>query len=128
MSACEGDAGCKAYSYDKWKRYCYLKGTLVPLVLNPSSLSGVRESIGKPEISELQLRMERTQARKFSGNELLFTTNSTLDSCESKCQQHESCVGLTFEKGTDACRLFNSIAAPSREKNATSVIKTQAPP
>jgi hypothetical protein len=127
-SACEGDPSCKAYSYDKWKGYCYLKSTLVSLVLNPASLSGVRGSLGEPGTSELKIRMERSQARKFFGGDFLFTTKSTLESCEIKCQQDERCVGLTFEKGEDGCRLFKSIAGSAREKNATSAIKTQAPP
>jgi hypothetical protein len=127
MSACEGDPSCKAYSYDKWRGNCYLKDKLVPLVLDPAAQSGVRASIGEPTLSGLKMRTERTQARRFSGIQYLSKQKSTLDSCESRCQQEQRCLGLTFVKGDDVCILFESISEAIRDRNAISVVKTQLP-
>jgi hypothetical protein len=128
IKACGGERACKAFSYDKWDKWCFLKSEVKALVLDPGSLTGVRGTERDPQVSDVQVRIDPRSARKFSGQQIGAETKVPLDACESTCQQDGSCLGYTFFKKEGSCQLFSSIDSFSRDQNAASGVKTQQAP
>jgi hypothetical protein len=119
---------CKAYSYDKWNKYCYLKNDVSPLTLDAGSITGIRSSMGVPTISGATLRLERRPGKKFSGQQLRAPYKATLNACQSTCEDSTKCLGYTFSKRVNTCELFESITTFLSNEAMTSAFKTQNPP
>jgi hypothetical protein len=128
VAACRSDERCRAYSYDKWNRWCFLKSGIGSLLLDPSSSTGVRGATGEPAVSELAPRLDRRSAKKFSGQEYRTAAGPSAESCETMCQQDTKCLGYTFVGSAQKCQLFERIDTFSNDRNAASGVKTQTPP
>ena len=42
---CKRDSRCRAYSYDVWNRYCFLKSSINPLRIEPRSVTSVAKGV-----------------------------------------------------------------------------------
>jgi hypothetical protein len=126
--ACMDEPLCKAYSYDKWNKYCYLKNAASPLTVDAGSITGVRGGIEEPTISGTKIRLERRSAKKFSGRQFRAPYKATLDVCQTTCEDNAKCLGYTFFKRTSTCELFESITTFVSDETGTSAFKTQNPP
>jgi len=125
VAACGVDKSCQAYSFDKWNKWCFLKSKVSSLILEPSTISGMRKSGGGPSASSNAIRMDRRDGKSFQGTHVRDATPISPDLCEQACQQDKECLGFTFSKQKDGCRLFGDIATLSLDKNAISGVKTQ---
>lgn len=125
-AACTGESTCKGYSYDKWNKYCYLKNQLVPLVVDPSSVTAIRASAGEPTLSDVKLRLDRRIGRRFSGQKIRDMSRTSPELCQSACEHEAKCLGYSFLKREAACQLFGSIETSLHDPNANSAVKTQA--
>jgi PAN domain len=127
MSECESSQSCQAYSYDKWKKFCYLKSNLKPLTLDSSSIVGVRAGAGVPTVSDAPIRMEHRSAR-FEGSHTNAAPAQAADSCRESCEREQKCLGYTFLTISRECNLFGEITSLVRDKNFVSGFKKQNPP
>lgn len=108
VSACQREADCQGYSFDKWNRYCFLKTNLSALILDPKSLSGVRQNLQMPPTSDVEATMVHYRGKKFPGSGYKSIANSIYENCEMTCQNELACVAFSFDKQSLVCKLFNS--------------------
>jgi hypothetical protein len=126
-AACKGDALCKAYSYDRWNRWCFLKTGLAPLSLDPGSIAGIRAELGPPAMSDATVRFDVRANKKLLSSPYRTTPASSREDCESECTKEAKCLGATFTKAQKACQLFEAIENIAPDKGAVSAVKTQDP-
>jgi hypothetical protein len=126
-ATCESEPLCKAYSYDKWNRWCFLKRGAAPLSLDPSSITGVRSELGNPVISDAPIRLDTRTNKKLLTSSYRTTSVSSVEDCQSECAKEDRCLGTTFIRSQRSCQLFEAIATIAPDKGAVSAVKTQNP-
>lgn len=107
ISKCRHDAQCRAYSFDRWNGFCFLKSKIGPLVIEPRSVTGVRDDVPAPPMSAAPITMQRYRGKAFPG--AAYRSISTgFAGCESTCRNEQVCVAYTFQKSEESCRLFST--------------------
>jgi hypothetical protein len=126
-SECGSSAQCKAYSFDRWNHWCYLKGELSTLTLEPRSVTGVRQYLRQPDKSDAEVQMYRYRQKAFhEGKELQTLTNVSLDVCEQGCVSDNACIAYTFVTLSRRCILLSDAGEYFTNKGADSGAKEQA--
>ena len=126
VSACQREADCQGYSFDKWNRFCFLKTNLASFILDPKSLSGVRQNLQMPLTSAVEATMVRYRGKMFPGSGYKSIANSIYENCEMTCKNELACVAFSFDKQSLVCRLFNSTGAYVLNALSDSGVKTQS--
>jgi hypothetical protein len=126
-TSCKQNPQCRAYSFDKWNRYCFLKSQIGVLRLDPRSITGVREDVPSPAMASGGITMERYRKRGFPGSGYKFATVAQYEACEAACQGEEACVAYTFKKVERVCRLFATAGEYMPEVGSDSGAKVQSP-
>lgn len=108
IAACRKKESCKAYTYDKWNRVCYLKSAIGDFKLNPRSSSGVREDMRMPKAPAGEITMERYPSKAFPGAGYKSVRSDGPDVCEDNCRADDACVAFTFRLDEGACHLFKT--------------------
>lgn len=108
VSACRKRDNCKAYTFDKWNRICYLKSSIGDFKLNPRSSSGVREDVRIPRGPSGEITMERYPSRAFPGSGYKSVKSDGPDTCEQSCRSEDACIAFTFRLDEGSCHLFRS--------------------
>jgi PAN domain-containing protein len=125
-SECQSNAQCQAYSFDRWNRWCFLKGGLNTLTLDPRSVTGVRQHLSQPENSTGSVQMYHYRRKAFQEGKVLQTAaNFSLDSCEQSCVINSSCIAYTFLTTTRRCILLSDAGEYFTNPNAHSGAKQQ---
>jgi hypothetical protein len=125
-ATCKSDRQCKAFSYDKWNKWCFLKSTVTTLTLDPSSISGVREASNDPEQTKAPIRMEVLGPPKVLRGSVYGTASfAAASECQKACEQDRKCLGFAFTPSDQHCRLFDSIQTIEREDGVASGYKNQ---
>jgi hypothetical protein len=124
LSACKSHNECKAFSYDKWIKACYLKNSVTVQRSDPSSTVGVRQDLQPPPQATSPRKMER-RGLEFSGNIYRNFMTGSRDSCSNICFQDPMCLAYTFRGGN--CALFDDVDYASAEATAQSGVKLQPP-
>src|SRR5262249_42183213 len=119
LSTCKSDSRCRAYSFDKWNRACYLKSELAALRLDPRSMTGIRDDIPAPALAAGAKTMERYRGRAFSDIGYKSLKVGQLDACESICQREDQCVAYTFQGNDRSCNLFSTTTKPYMPANGS---------
>lgn len=127
-AACQANTQCKAYSFDRWNRWCFLKSTVGDLAFEPSSISGVKKAQAEPASSTAAVRIDRRLAKSYSGSHSRSNAIAALEQCEDACRSSETCIGYTYSKSAKTCKAFDQIDSFASEANAVSGHKTQTPP
>lgn len=124
-SACNNNAECVGYSYGKWDRACYLKGSLPNLRFEPNSTAIVRRNQPRPPDAPGGRRIENT-ARTFAGSRYSTSNTSSRSSCAELCQRDDFCLGYQYV--SPACWRYNKIDFATKDPSAQSGVKRQPPP
>lgn len=125
VAACRKKENCKAYTFDKWNRVCYLKSTIGDFKLNPRSSSGLREDVRVPRAPSGDVTMERYPSRAFPGSGYKSVKSDGPDACEISCRSEDACVAFTFRLDEGSCHLFRSTGEYFRNELADSGGKRQ---
>lgn len=125
--ACRRNAQCRAYSFDKWNRYCFLKSSVSALRLDPRSITGVRGDLPAPPAASAAIRMERHRGRSFPDTGYRTVAAGQLETCEATCRNEESCVAYTFRKAGGLCRLYAVADEYMPDAGSDSGAKVQEP-
>jgi PAN domain/HdeA/HdeB family len=128
IAACGADRECRAYSFDRWNRYCYLKSTANALTFDPSSTTGLRADSDNPGFSKVEYRIDRRANKSLEGSSSVKAGIAGVEDCDRSCVADKACFGFTFEKPRAVCRIFSAISTFKPDRGATSGIKTQSPP
>jgi hypothetical protein len=124
-SACGRRANCKAYTFDKWNRACYLKRDIGSFKLNPRSVTGLRNDASGPSPPSGKVEMEKYRAKTFPGSGYRFMNVDQTVECEQFCRADNACVAYTFHFNNRMCRLFDSTGEYFSDRLADSGGKRQ---
>jgi len=102
--SCRGEPSCISFSFDKWNNWCFLKGSLGVLRVDPKYDSGIREGAGDPPKSSAPLKMVRYRGKAFPYGGQSTSAAATLEECESRCAASNSCVAVTYFRTLRQCR------------------------
>jgi hypothetical protein len=127
VSACRQESQCRAYSYDKWNRLCFLKSSAEEVRVDPRSISGLLQGMPIPRISSIPIRMERYRDKYFPGSGYRSLVSSSFEACEKACESEEACIAHSFQKTDHRCRLFDRTGEYFSNKSADSGAKRQSP-
>ena len=128
VATCESDRECKAYSYDKWNRWCFLKSNIATLTLDPASISGVRKAVDVPQEATSPIRIEPLVSKALRGSSYRTSSLKSAQGCQQSCEQDRKCLGFTFTTSRQRCELFDNIKTVDRGSGVTSGYKTQSNP
>ncbi|MFL9826599.1 PAN domain-containing protein [Rhodoplanes sp. SY1] len=125
-AACRSNTACRAYSFDKWNRDCYLKSGTTEFRRDPQSEVGIKRDVAEPQRSSSALRICTYGNSTLSGSEIATGLSQSAATCRQSCEGNDACAGYTFLASESRCRLFsNPNDRTSKQPNAESGIKTQ---
>jgi hypothetical protein len=102
---CRTDAQCKAYSFDRWNRICYLKSSVGMVRLDPRIVSQVLASLKLTEqSSEPVMVPKRNKGFPDAGYTQSKTDN--YDKCNSLCLMDQDCSGFNYRQTDHVCTLI----------------------
>src|SRR5262249_7719495 len=127
-AACRSDPQCKAFSYDKWNRWCFLKSRASTLLLEPSSVMAIRNDVPTPDNSTTNAEMQRFKNKIFPGDGYKSVVATSYEACLPICKDDLSCVTFTFLKREERCKLFKTPNEYFSDMNAESGVKRQTTP
>jgi len=129
VDACHARADCKAYTFDKWNRMCFLKSNFTTLQRDPKSDSGIRKGQKKTERSSERERSCGYANTVFSGEIVESLSANSVASCKRSCADNEACVAYTFLVSDRVCRILSNPKDRKKDdRNGQSGIKAQKPP
>jgi hypothetical protein len=126
IAACRSNARCRAYSFDKWNRFCFLKAEVRELRLNPRSVTGVPDNVAQPPRAESPITIERYRGKAFSGPGYR-SLRSPFEACETACKNDKTCIAFTHQRNDNLCRLFDTAEEYFSDQFADSGGKRQRP-
>jgi hypothetical protein len=126
--ACAGNQQCIGYDFDKWNGWCFTKGEMRGLRLEPKSSSGVLFNMIEPVRLRDRVVVERYRGKHFPGKGYMSSRATSFEQCESSCQGDPHCVAYTYHKADNRCEAFASAGEYFTKAGADSGVKRQLPP
>jgi hypothetical protein len=123
VANCHTNNKCLGFSFDKWAHHCSLKATMDSLRFEPSAIAGVRGSL--PKMSDASWEMLRSRGRGFKASSYRSEVMSSFEQCELTCESDQGCVGFSFLRKHETCRLFRTIDTYYADQESDSGIKHQ---
>lgn len=128
VALCKSDSACRAFSYDNWTKWCFLKSTVTQLTFDPTSTSGVRADLDKPQEATSAIRIEPLSSKRLKGQALRIASVHSTQECEKACEQEQACLGFTYSTSGERCELFSKVETVVHDNRVSSGYKTQASP
>jgi hypothetical protein len=125
VTECRANVQCQAFSYDKWNRWCFLKTNLSDLLLDPRSVTGIRQGLSTPRTSSIQARIKPYRNKIFLGDGYKSVAARSYETCERSCQDDLSCVVFTFLKNENRCKFFRLAGEYFPDTKGDSGVKSQ---
>jgi hypothetical protein len=113
QSYCEADPSCKALTYNKKERFCFLKSGAALIVGNIDAFTSVSESLSsKVALSTFAIR----SGYDMAGGDYKRLRKSNFVGCYLACESDAECRAFAFVTKQKACWLKNEIRAVNRKK------------
>lgn len=125
-AACSRDPQCLAYVYDKWNRWCFLKGSVGVAVLDPKYTSGHRSTVSLVS-STAPTQIQRYRGKAFPNGGRGQKVTASFKYCEQRCDSDRSCMAFTYHKSSRECMLLDDPGEYVSDPDADSGVKRQAP-
>ena len=126
---CYGLPSCKAFTFNRWKNFCYLKGEIAgESFLHPAGIIGVKKPLALPNISRTATPTTAYLFNSvFADQPLLETTQADYRSCSNVCLESNRCVAFSFLRASLKCKMFNRVEGSYRDDAYDSGYKWQPP-
>ncbi len=130
---CNSKNSCVAFSFDRWKNVCYLKNKVVTPLLEPPSLTAVKNGTipnmleQRPFDTDTISLPNRRLTGQFSGSVRVSDSSA----CIAACKSDQSCVAFSFLTAagtTDNCQIFQNPEGYVAEPRTVSGYMRQTPP
>jgi hypothetical protein len=105
QSKCRADSQCRAFSYDRWNRVCYLKSTMGTLRLDPRIITEVIASEHLADDNSSPIMVPKKN-KGFPDSGYNQSTVDTYDRCNILCLQDQDCNGFNYRESDHACSLI----------------------
>ncbi|WP_164743012.1 PAN domain-containing protein [Mesorhizobium sp. Z1-4] len=123
--ACAGNPDCAAFTFDKWNAWCFLKGSVDELRIEPKAISGVGAYWSEPTRSSAPVEIVRYRGKAFPGRGYDTHRATSMEQCEQICQGDGHCMGFTFHKADNRCEAYASLGTYTGRNGADSGVKVQ---
>ena len=101
QSQCRCSDSCIGYTYNAYRRDCYLKESCNQGEWHPDDKSGMKIEVAYTPWS-------KTQCQDPVMKRIWYTSNSARSKCQSACTQDSNCGAFTFNTRNWKCELFNT--------------------
>ena len=125
-AACVRNQACRAYSFNVWNSLCFLKAKPTFRLLEPSTVSGLKNKAEQPPKSSAAITMVRYRGKAFPGMSFAAAEAEGFEACESRCEANDACVAFSFVKDASTCKLFDKAGEYSSKSGVDSGAKRQA--
>jgi len=125
-SQCKADARCRAYTFNKWERVCFLKSSVTVARVEPRGISGVRAT-QQIRTSLRPPTIERLPSRQFPSQPYRSQEAADYDGCARACAADQSCLGFNFVKVDGSCALIATLDKTVPGNGTDAGMKWQAP-
>jgi PAN domain len=128
--ACDKRKSCVAFSFDKWKAWCFLKNKISTSLLDPHSTIAVKKPLKLPNASKAEPELIVLKGRRFRDKPINQSKAANAEACQKICEDSLKCVAYSYLKKekSENCFLFNGSAGHYSDSAADSGYKRQAPP
>jgi PAN domain len=129
---CNDSTSCKAYSFDRWNGWCFLKDQIASTLLDPRSTIGVKRPLTVPPVSRtLRAEMQGTlRGKRFRDEAIARVSAANFQGCEKSCADDLRCVAFSFlktVKNGENCEKFKYSDGYYHDESADSGYKQQNP-
>jgi PAN domain len=126
---CFGLPSCKAFTFNRWKNFCYLKGELAgETFLHPAGIIGVKKPLAVPVVSQTaETATSYLFNTVFADPPLQESVASDYRVCSKACVASIHCVAFSFLRSANKCKLFNRVEGYYRDDAYDSGYKWQQP-
>jgi hypothetical protein len=124
---CEAMPACKAFSFDRWHGWCFLKDRIVESLVDPPSVIGVKRPAALPGVSQSargQIIVVRNRRFHDAPREPPRTAD-TFDACKGRCNATTNCVAFSYMKTSRMCSIFDKTVGHYIDDRADSGYKRQ---
>ena len=104
QTACNDNADCYGYIFDKNVNNCWLKDKNVQSAL--TNFQG-NTTVEQPVCNNVTTKYTLLSDVDYPGNDLSYTANYTADQCKADCDNNNDCEGFAFKTTTNECWLKN---------------------
>lgn len=125
MAACQPPNKCQAFSYDKWKRQCFLKQTLGSFRFEPRSTSGIAANAIPPPNSDEPIVMECSKEQILAHSGVKSLASASFAECEKSCEDANECVAFMFAQPQRECKIFGNVDEVLADPTVVSGVKRQ---
>jgi hypothetical protein len=122
---CKRDSRCRAYSYDVWNRYCFLKSSINPLRIEPRSVTFVAKGV-TVTYDERDPIIQRRPLKAFPNDPYLQANAQNYGDCSQRCLKDKRCEAFNFHQSTRRCNLIEKPSEYSDDRGAEVGIKVQS--
>lgn len=125
---CDLIGACRAFSYDRWKGSCYLKGGVTTSLLEPTSTIAVKKPDELPGAeSAIRAVMQTLRNKAFRDEPYRSETVADFIACRSRCEGELRCVAFSYLKEPKQCRRFSYSEGYFADEGTDSGYKRQSP-
>jgi hypothetical protein len=131
VDACNKRKACKAFSFDKWNGWCFLKNGIATSLIDPHSTIGVKKPQQLPNASKAAPEMNPLRGRRFRDKPIQQIKADSYEACRDKCAGGMRCVAFSYlksQRSKQNCQLFNGSVGHYSDPTADSGYKAQNPP
>ena len=126
-SKCSELAACKAFSFDRWHGWCFLKSAATKTVSDPTSVIGIK-GLGPipPDDTTVPQQLKVLPGKLFRDKpaEPARIVDST-DQCKTYCASKSYCVDFSYIKISRQCLVFSNSIGYYNDETADSGFKRQ---
>ncbi len=127
---CQDMAECKAFSFDRWHGWCFLKSKISASLIDPPSILGVKLPAELPNANnQAQSTIEVVRSRRFHDTPAEPPhVVADFGACRDQCAGSLHCVAFSFIKLSRMCWIFGKTVGHYIDELADSGYKRQMPP
>ena len=125
---CQTEDLCRAYTFDRWNRMCFLKTTSTgALRLEPRSVTGVTSTIGTTDFVGDAI-IEKRRRKAFPDPPYSRVSAAAFDECAAMCLSEARCGGFNFQASSGRCSLIDWPSEYTDSASNDLGFKIQPPP
>jgi serine protease Do len=110
QSACEADQSCRAFTYNKKERFCFLKNDAKLVVRNDDAYTTVVEELSSGVVMS---SFEIASGRDMAGGDYKRIRKSSFIGCYLACESDYECRAFAYVRKQKDCWLKNETASVS---------------
>jgi hypothetical protein len=107
---CYSSSSCAAFTFDKWKKKCFMKDRVVTSIIDARSVIGVKKDYELPNRSTQPYEIKIRHSSRFPGNPTASVNVVDFSACKNLCDEDKECVAFSFLKAqgiAENCELFH---------------------